>query len=141
MRLASVLLYLGCQLLPAASAADQTVNATPFVQAVTIQPGTHVGRYFGDLLIECDLDKTGLSAICMLYLTTQLVGIKSLTAEAINYPFDVQLADSKSSGSLTLNLAGSGQISTIAGSFTYTAVANNTAYTFRGDLFGWVAGP
>jgi hypothetical protein len=106
-------------------------------EPVIAQRGFHGKRQFGDLMTEYTIDKSGKITICTLYVSTILVGIESLTVNNPTYQFDVKVGLSSATGFINLNLADSPLISKLGGNFNYTASANNTSYTFKGDLIGW----
>lgn len=115
----------------------QEVSKTQQGQPVTIKPGTCNFRSFGDLTVVYQLGKEGRVVTCVLYLSTQLVGVKTLLAEAPVYDFDLVLGLGKASGSITLALLPSNQISTLNGDFTYTTAGGNDPFIFKGVLVGW----
>ncbi|NQY07861.1 MAG: hypothetical protein HRT68_17105 [Flavobacteriaceae bacterium] len=106
-------------------------------QEVFIRPGDTSKRFFGDLLVELILDTSGTYVNCKMYLSTQLVGVQTLTATDNKYKFDLQLAKYESAGKLTITLGQEPQISKVSGNFTYSVSSNNESFTFKGDLIAW----
>lgn len=123
---------------PIAALAQDTI-AIPLakVTAPIVERGDTGERYFGDLLIQYAIDPTGKIVVCTLYLATVLVGVESLTATNPVYQFDLKSGESTTSGSLSIYLNFSPQISTLKADLTYTVKENNTSYPYKGDLVGW----
>lgn len=115
-------------------ASNQNLNHR---QEFIIHPGDSSSRFFGDLLLTYKVDSLGQNVNCMLFLSTQLVGIHTLVKEDPTYKFKVQLAEAKSKGTLELKLGFYPQVSTLWGNFTYSVVANNESFNFTGDVVGW----
>ncbi|MDI1255425.1 MAG: hypothetical protein PSV16_04930 [Flavobacterium sp.] len=121
---------------PFSSKNDQFIEVS--VQQVILKPGDSISRYFGDLTINLKLSNTGRSVECNMYLSTQLIGVQTLTAEQSQYPFDLQLADYKANGTLTLQINETPDaFSKVSGIFTYTVVANHQSFICKGDLIAW----
>lgn len=125
-------------LFPAKLSAQDTIPL-PIAKltAPIVESGTTGERYFGDLLIHYAIDPTGKIVVCTLYLSTVLVGVESLTATNPIYQFDLKSGLSTTSGSLSIYLNFSPQISTLKADLTYTVKENNTSFPFKGDLVGW----
>jgi hypothetical protein len=115
----------------------QEVLKTQQGQPVTIALGTCGFRTFGDLTVVYQLGKEGRIVTCVLYLSTQLVGVKTLLAESPVYDFDLVLGLGKASGSIQLVLLPSNQISTLNGAFNYTTAGGNDPFFFKGVFVGW----
>jgi hypothetical protein len=101
--------------------------------------GYHGARYFGSLATEYTIDRTGKSTLCTLYVSTVLVGIQALTATSPTYDFDVKAGLDSARGSFTLSLVDSPMVSKLSAKFNYSVSANNTSFTFKGDMVGWYA--
>ncbi len=106
-------------------------------QEVFLQPGDTSIRYFGDLKIKLMLSETGSYVDCELYVSTQLLGVQTLTADHNKYRFDLQLANNFAKGRLMITLQESPQVSKVSGNFTYSVASNNESFTFKGDLIAW----
>lgn len=106
-------------------------------QPVIIEAGSEGTRSFGDLDVVYQLDKDGKKVICILYVSTQLVGVKTLLPEAPVYDFEVQLGVGKAKGTIMMLLTSSNQVSSLNGNFTYTTASGNNPFIFKGVLVGW----
>ncbi|RUT69518.1 hypothetical protein D0817_15165 [Flavobacterium cupreum] len=117
----------------------QDTIAIPFekITPPLVERGTTGERYFGDLLIQYTIDTTGKIVVCVLYLSTVLVGVESLTATNPVYQFDLKSGESTASGSLSIFLNFSPLVSTLKADLTYTVKENNTSFPYKGDLVGW----
>jgi len=104
-------------------------------QVLLVKPGESNSRQFGDLVINYTLASRPIAVQCTLFVSSQFVGIRTLSALSPIYKFDVQVGLSKATGSVTLLLANPDLVSTLAGSFSYTA--NSTSFVFKGDIVGW----
>ena len=121
--------------------ADLRLKRKPHVivlQEVLIKPGDSTSRYFGDLKVTMKLSKSGTYVDCNMYLTTQLLGVETLTADKNTYLFDLQLADYTAKGQFTLQLnEAPNTLSKVSGNFTYSVVSNHESYIYKGDLIAW----
>jgi len=107
------------------------------VGPVIMPKGYHGIRYFGDLSTEYTIAPSGRSTLCTLYVSTVFVGVEALTPSNPSYKFDVKAGLGSASGSFSLSLADSPLVSKLSANFKYSVSANNTSYTFMGDLVGW----
>lgn len=104
-----------------------------------VQPGGTGSRQFGDMIVTYTLTKQATAVQCTLFVNSEFVGIRTLSAISPTYNFDVQIGTGKACGLLRLLLTSSNQVSTLEGSFEYTA--NSTTFTFKGDIVGWYIKP
>jgi hypothetical protein len=113
-------------------------NHVIILQEVYIKPGDSSTRYFGDLKVTLKLSKSGTAVNCNMYLSTQLLGVETITPNQNVYQFDLQLANTTAKGQLTLFLnKGPYTLSKVSGNFTYSVVSNHESYTYKGDLIAW----
>jgi len=107
-------------------------------QEVYIKPGDSVSRFFGDLKITLKLSKTGTYVDCNLYLSTQLLGVQTLTPDQNEYDFDLQLNNYKAKGQFILLLnEGPYALSKVSANFTYSVVSIHESFACKGDLIAW----
>lgn len=107
-------------------------------QEVYIKPGDSVDRFFGDLKIDLKLSKTGTYVDCNLYLSTQLLGVQTLSPDQNEYDFDLQLNNYKAKGQFILLLnEGPYALSKVSANFNYSVVSIHESFTCKGDLIAW----
>lgn len=112
--------------------------STPYGQQIFLMPGDSAERIFGNLLVRYRLTRPCTAVVCTLYVASQFVGIRQLSATAPVYNFDVHLGYGKAQGTIVLQLASpqQGSIPTLAGDFIYSTSDTKEMSTFKGDLIG-----
>ena len=116
---------------------NEQANISTTTQKVFLQAGDTCSNYYGDLKMLFILDSSGTNVLCEMYLSSVFVGIHTLTTTQNQYNFDLQVANYKTQGKLILILGNAPQVSKVSGDFTYTVIANNESYTYRGDIIFW----
>ncbi|MDB5121917.1 MAG: hypothetical protein JWP94_46 [Mucilaginibacter sp.] len=104
---------------------------------VIVPRGFHGGRFFGDLTTEYTIDSTGRSALCTLYVASVFANVQLLNASSPTYNFNLKLGLGSANGTITLSLVDSPFVSTLKSNFNYSVSANNTSFSYIGDLVGW----